>query len=298
MAKSWKAIHVVLLITLVGVLAAGCSKSSSNSGAPAQQTQTNSLSGIVAAGSPVAGLVYIKGANGTEVSSTISSSGTFSIDVSTLTAPYVLYAEGKVNGKSASMYSAAVETGTINITPITDFILRYALAGTDPAAAYTSWSTTQVSASALTEAETTVQDQLAPVLAAAGVASTANLMTDPFTADHTGMDRVLDSTSITYSGGDATVTNLVTGSTYTDSVASPSGTAGLPSTDLAATTAALTDDAAIAAFWQTITTLFATQPTQTQLDSTFAPMIAADYLEEGRDKAALLSDWGQTLPRA
>lgn len=288
MKKAHQSLQALLWCSLVVILLAACGKSSNST------PQSHSLSGIVAAGSPVAGIVNIKGANGLEVSSTISSSGTFSIDVSTLTAPYVLYAAGRVNGRSASMYSAAVATGTINITPITDFILRYALAGTAPAAAYSGWSTTQVTADALTAAETLVQDQLAPVLAAAGVPATANLMTDAFTADHTGMDRVLDATSITYSGTtDATVTNLMTGSTYTDSVASPSGTTGLPASDEAATTAALTDDAAIAAVWQTITTLFITQPTPTQLDSTLAPLLATDFLEEGLDKAARVSTWGE-----
>ncbi len=284
MTRSWKLSVMALLVALVSVFVAGCSKSSS-SGAPAQ---TNSLSGIVAAGSPVAGIVNIKGANGAEASSTIASNGTFNIDVSGLTAPYVLYAEGTVNGRSVSMYSAAVATGTINITPITDFILRYALAGTDPAAAYAGWSTTQVTADALSTAETSVQNQLEPVLAAASVPGTANLMTDAFTADHTGMDLVLDTTAISYSGADATVTNLVTGSTYTDSVASPSGAAGLPPSDQAATAASLTDAETIAAFWQAVTTLFAAQPSQAQIDATLAPMIAADYLEDGRDKASQL----------
>jgi len=252
---------------------------------------SSSLSGIVAAGAPVAGIVNVKGANGVETSSAIASDGTFSIDVSALTAPYVLYAQGTVNGKSASMYSAAVATGTINITPITDFILRYALAGTDPATAYSGWSSTQVSATALTAAETKVQEQLATVLAAAGLPATTDLMTDAFIADHAGMDLVLDTTSITYSGADALVTNLVTGSTYTDSVASPSGTAGLPLSDQAATTAALTDDAAIAALWQTITTLYLTQPSQTLVNAILAPLLASDFIDDGADKTQLLSDW-------
>ncbi len=198
------------------------------------------VSGVVAAGAPVVGVVNIKGANGATASSPIQADGSYSIDVTGLTVPYILYAEGSVNEKSITMYSAGVGP-EINITPVTDFILRNALAG-QAETAWDSWNTTQVDQTVLENAETKVQEQLAPLLNAVGVPADVDLITTPFNADNTGMDMVLEALDIGYDGNVATLTNEFTGSSYTDDITNSIDGDGLPASDKADTQLVLTDN--------------------------------------------------------
>ena len=249
--------------------------------APPPPVDKSTISGTAASGAPIVGIVNILGANGAAASSAIGSDGSYNIDVTSLTPPYILFAEGHVTGKSVAMYSAAVAAGTVNITPITDFILRNALAG--PAeSAYANWATSQVSAAALTAAEANAQQQLEPVLTAMGISSDVDLITSPFNADQTGLDMVLEALTITYNGTVATVTNNLSGSSFTDDfTVSTDDTNGLSTVDASTVDMALIDQQAMNDVWQILENLFATSvPTVEQLN-TFAPYVADDYLNSG-----------------
>jgi hypothetical protein len=275
------------------VLAAGLLACSSGGGGT-PTVDKNTITGTAAAGAPIAGIVNVKGANGETATADIGTDGKFSLDVTGLTAPYILYAEGMVGGKSVRLYSSGVATGTINITPVTDFIVRQALAG-DAETAYTDWDGTQVTADSLAAAETAVQEQLQPVLDATGVASGVDLVTTPFNADSTGVDQALDCLDITYdaAGTTATVTNDLTGSTYTDDVtdATDDASAGLPASDANDTTAALTDGEAIAAVWDSLTALYATTPASADIEAWLTANLSADHLDGGYDRAASINSW-------
>ncbi len=258
---------------------------------PTVTPTATTLSGVAAAGSPIAGIVNVKGANGATASSTISVDGSYSIDVGSLTAPYILYAEGSVNGKSIKVYSVAVATGTINITPITDFIVRNALAG--PAeSAFDSWDTTQVSETALSAAETDVQALLLPVLTGAGVGSNVDLLTTAFSADHSGIDAVLDILDINITGNTATIENTLTGSSFTDDITMAGDSTGLPATDTTAVQTALTDVEAIDAFWKEVATMLTAFPYPSNQTWTgwVNTHVAEDYLWGGESRAELLAD--------
>lgn len=213
-------VAMILCLSLVG-----CGGGGGSNGNPGAGSQPVTLSGIAAAGAPIAGIVNVKGANGATASSPIGSDGTYSIDVTDLTAPYILFAEGTVNGKSIKIFSAGVAAGTVNITPVTDFILRNALAGSAETA-FSNWTTAQVSEAALSTAETNAQAQLGPLLNGAGVSSDINLLTTPFSANHTGLDAVLDVISISYNGNIATVKNNATGESFTDDITKIGDSAG------------------------------------------------------------------------
>src|SRR3989304_8792941 len=80
-------------------------------------TPTPTLSGVAAAGSPIVnGWVRVMGANGVQTNPVLTDGyGRYSVDVSALTAPYVLYAEGVANGVSVKVFSVGLTAGTGNI---------------------------------------------------------------------------------------------------------------------------------------------------------------------------------------
>jgi len=200
--------------------------------------------------------VNVLGANGASASSPIESDGSYSVDVSLLTAPFILYAEGRVNGKGLTMYSAAIAAGTVNIT------------------AYANWTSSQVSATDLIAAETNVQQQIEPVLNALGIDSNVDLISTPFSADLTGIDMALEVLTIDYSGTVATVTNNITGSSFTDDFTDVADNVNtLPVSDFSNENITLTDQYAINKIWQLLVDLYATtRPTALQMD-TFAPYV-------------------------
>ena len=84
------------------------------------------LSGTAAGGAAIVGTVVVKGANGNVKSAVIEADGTYEVDVTGLTAPYRLRAEGTVGGKHYKLHSYTEEAsvgGTVNITPFTDLII-------------------------------------------------------------------------------------------------------------------------------------------------------------------------------
>ncbi len=250
------------------------------------------ISGTAAAGAPIVGIVTVKGANGGTASSPISDDGSYSVNVSALTAPYILYAQGTIDrNKSINIYSSGVAPGNINITPITDFILRYALSSNSPANAYNSWDGTQITSTDLNDAETTVQQQLTPVLSAVGLPSNANLMSDSFSVDQAGMNIALVALDITYDGLAVTVQNNYTGSAYTDNDITTQEADGLPSADEANTLVVITDSDAINQVWDIIEGLYATSlPDLDTLNTVWAPNMSDDFLDNGYNKTQEIND--------
>ena len=291
-----KYLSIVALLGLLGAFATACSSGGGSSNGGNNNAAKVQLSGVAAAGAPIVGIVNVKGANGATASSPIDATGHFSLDVTALTANYILYAEGTVNGKSVRLYSAAVAAGNINITPITDLIVASAYQDL-PQNAYAAWNGSQVDSTTLDTATTQIQTSLAPVLTAVGVSSTADPMTMNFNADGTGMDQALDVLDVNYAGTTATVTNTVTGSTCTVNVTTGTSTA-LPTSDTAATQTAMTELQAINVFWAKIQTLWATsKPSLATVIAQLGPYVANDSLNGGQNKdtwlAGLVNDGPQ-----
>jgi hypothetical protein len=272
-----------ILLTLTMPLM-NCGSSSSS--------DANTIRGIAAAGAPIVGIVNVKGAEGNTASATIGLDGSFSLNVSALTAPYILYATGTVYGESITIYSAGVATGNINITPITDFILRKALADSAEDA-FDAWTSSSVTEETLDAAETEVQEQLAPILDAAGLTDDVDLVSGTFEADQTGLDAVLEAIDITYdeTGTTATIENELTDSTYTDDVTTTTDDteAGLPDDDA---NTEISDIDAISAVFRLLEELYETEDaTATELNTYFAPYVADDFFEDGETKTEMLDSW-------
>jgi hypothetical protein len=249
------------------------------------------VTGTAAAGAPISGVVYLKGLNGNTASTTIASDGSYQVDTAALTSPFILCAEGVVNGSNIRIYAVCFATGTVNITPITDFILRKAF-GIDLDSVYTNWQTFPMNSSDLETAKTNVHNQLNPLLSGAGLPPGVDLLSSPFEADLTGMDIVLEALDIVYQGSVATVTNNFTGSQYTDDVADTlDDNTGLPLSDQQDSQDAISDNAAINLVWDILENLFATSiPSEADLNTQFAPYVADDFLRYGYNKTEKIAD--------
>ena len=297
--RSWMILRNFLLICvfIIGTIAivgcgggSGSSSSSSSDDDPIPQNTTIIITGTAAAGAPIVGLVNVKGANGATASAFIEADGSFSIDVSALTAPYILYAEGSVNGRSLSIYSAAVEAGLINITPVTDFILRNALAGAAESA-FDNWQNTQVSATDLAIAETNAQSQLQPLLNALAIDSNVNLLNDAFSTDGSGLDAMLDALSISYDGDVATVVNNWSNSSFTDDITSASDGGGFPASDQSFTAVTQADAQAIDNYWASLITFINGLPNDQAKTDWVELYLTDDYLNDGETKDFYLQEW-------
>lgn len=268
-----------LVLLLAGLIACG----SSDSSTPYYKT---TLSGTAAAGAPIAGKVVAVGANSEQVTAYINFYGEFTLDVTALTFPVMVYAEGNVGGQSLTIHSVAFSPGTINVTPITDFILRNALAGADPTANLA----TALDETAILAAQDAVKAQLVNLLTDVGLDPDAiDLLTTPFDANHTGLDQVLDIITIESDGltNSVTVTNNLTGETYTDTLDDAIDPAALAS---AATE--IQEGAAIRAIFTQLMLIYNTAtPDTAQTAAWINTNVAAEYLEEGEDKEQMLWSW-------
>ena len=266
----------------------GCGGSSSGGSTGASTT----LSGIAAAGAPISGIIKVKGANNETVTVTIDSDGSFSVNVSALTAPYILFAEGTVNNTSVKYFSCAVATGSVNVSQVTDFIVRKVLRGQDPQTAYDSWQ--NHAETGQTDIDATTQKamiQLAPLVDAAGVDHNFNPMRTSFeTGSTTGFDKVLDGVTITYVDSIATVTNNYTEEHFDDDVTSDDDDSNcLPDDN---TSEVMQDEKDIDAIFQALTNLYATsRPNQAQLTDFFDTYAADDFFRCGLNATGTVSNW-------
>ncbi len=281
MKKTKEYLNIFSIILVIGMLLilGGCG-SGGGGDVGNDEVIIQTLQGVAAAGAPIVGIVNVKGANGLTASSLIELDGSFSVNTAGLTSPYILFAKGTVGDESMEMYSATVSTGVVNITPITDFILRCAL-GAAPQSA----DPAKIDPDALKATEQIVQNQLQALLNAAGISGDYDLMHTEFNIGDGGMDAVLDVLDISITGDQATVTNNLTGSNYQVNVTDIASGPGLPQSDENESRLVLADSIAINDVWERLASLFTSSiPSLEELNAEFAPYIADDYLDEGRTK--------------
>ena len=195
------------------------------------------ISGTAAAGAAIIGTVTVKDSRGAFQSVTIAADGNYSIDVSNLTAPYMLRADGDVGGREYHLYSAATSAdinGTINITPLTDLILAN-IAGDIAANYYNGNNFSGITKAALDNQIATVTAQLMPILTSLGLDNSINLLRTSFNADHTGMDAVMDvlKVSVDNTTRIATITNVINNSFLTQNIVTHAITGTLDNTGVA-----------------------------------------------------------------
>lgn len=201
------------IVPLFVLMLAGCSGSGESS-SPA-------ISGIAAAGSTLTGTVYLKDSSipARELSVPIAADGSFSFNLNGLTAPFILKATGTANGNNLTLYSFATAAGVANINPLSNLAVVLANGSDDLATLYNSPDPVKMHAimNALPNAITTVQTALQPTLAKFG-AATVNFISDPYAANHQGLDLLLDMAAISAGNGVVTITDKTVNNTIRTSL--------------------------------------------------------------------------------
>lgn len=237
-----KKIYPLVALSLLSLALAGCGGSSDPAPAPGPAT----LSGTAAVGALIANAtVTVKDSSSTtaDKTTTTSATGSYSVDVSGLTAPYILEVKGgTVNSVAlaAPLYSAATAAdvkGTINITPLTDLIVANT-AQTKASECFTNFTTViggsapsaRVTTANLNAAEADLEASLKKILTADGVAVNVDLLRTKFSANSTGLDLALDhlnvnvdpataKAAVTYIGPDNAAAGVAKGQQFIDAFA-------------------------------------------------------------------------------
>lgn len=258
------------------------------------------ISGTAAAGAPIVGYVSVRdsstNAQPVKTSIPIAADGKYSVDVSGLTAPFTFLADGTVGGKRVQLYSAATQAdvnGTISITPFTDLMLRNAagtLAGVLVDAYITNGTYKSLTAVQLNFERDKLTTQLAPVLTAAGLSTTIDLLRTAFTANNTGIDRFMDLVKVDTTIPTAvTITNIldatrpltinpITGTTTGGNTLSATGVTATPTpVDL------------IVQQLNTFSTFFATT-LPSPADQNLLALFSSTFKDDGQSSSVFLTD--------
>jgi hypothetical protein len=256
------------------------------------------ISGVAAVGAPLVGTVTVKDALGATRTYQIGINGSYTADVTGMTAPFVFRAEGTANGTRASVHSvatAADANGHINITQLTDLVVSN-IAGQLAQNYFDRFEQAGNSAladPALVAAEVDkLREKLLPVLAALGVEASIDLLHGTFTPAVDPIDKALDVIRVSYdtTANTATISNVVNGITVQDNLAVPAAAETAPAT-LSATNvaAAVSDQDAVRQVLANFTAKFAAGlPAAADL----TPLMTSNFLwgdEDGATSAAEMS---------
>lgn len=153
------------------------------------------VSGTAAVGAPIDGIVYIKDAEGTEVYIATDSEGKFTIDVDGMLAPFIIKVEPNDDGDT--LYSFASAEGIANATSLTNFALYLASDKADLGEIYDNWDGTSIDAMELAIVQATINKNLASEMESQGLdPDTYDFVKEPFDANSSGIDAVLDSIDV------------------------------------------------------------------------------------------------------
>ncbi|MBU3556831.1 hypothetical protein ICN18_04230 [Polynucleobacter sp. Ross1-W9] len=221
------ALACIIILTLTACGGGGGSSSSSST------PGSSSVSGVAATGAPLSGaLILLTDKNGKTANTTANEDGTYSIDVTGLTAPFVIVATGAVGDAQTTQASivsdapAAGSSSTANINPLTNAIATLLSSGSDPAALSSNLGS--VTATSISNATALLNTALGGLASASGAKSNFNPMTDTATANGTGFDRLLDNLTFGVQPGTGAILFAKDGATIDDMA--PTSTAPSPST--------------------------------------------------------------------
>ena len=181
----------VLASALALALAAcggGGDDSASSSNPPVGPTAQ--LTGVAATGAAISGAtVTAINAAGAKATAVTGADGRYTLTIGE-SAPYALTV---TDSSGKAWYSYAPTAGTAHITPLTTLALLDANGNKPLANLVDAWPTNKLADSTVLQSAQRVNANLRPQLAAAGVdASSVNVFASSFSADHTGLDAVLD----------------------------------------------------------------------------------------------------------
>jgi len=275
---------------VLALIASGCGGGGGGGGSANINANAVNLSGTAASGSPIVGNVVVKDSQGATHSTAIGAAGAYQIDVTGMTPPFMLQAQGLVGNRSVTLYSAATAAdigNTIDITPATDLVV--AMAAQQPAGNYfTGGAFSVFTASALQNADNTLRQQVQPVLTVLNLSPTVDLLHASFLADHTGLDEMLDVLQVSpVAPHSMMIKNLADNSSVTCDVTN-SVCAGMLTANNVSSYATVVQQ--MAAQFGALAQLFTTglpSPTNPTLQALFDQ---ANFLHEGENLNAFLSE--------
>lgn len=294
-------------ILIIGGLRCG----GTNSAGGGTGTLTGAISGTAAKGAPLAGVtITLKDHNGQSLTTTTGSDGKYSLDVTGLTPPFLVQVSLAGGGY---LYSIGTATGVVNLTPLTDLIVQdyYKVSNTTADAAFTGFGagTSVPTAETIKIIAATVVAILEQWLTQKGIdVSTFDPIGTAFTADGTGVDGVLDLTTVstdhstvTITSGTTTQTTTITVDTATSSTTvatsttGPGGTSTSTFTAVIPTTTAQSDalagvNAGAAAFKAAMIAKGALLT-----DADVLPFLAAGAMDDGRTRAQFAANIATSL---
>ena len=205
----------VMGLALIGVLAACGDGGGGVTGETAVTPPT--LVGVAASGAPIAGAALtITCSDGTTKTGTTDANGAYSVNVDGCSAPYVISVTGTVGDAQITLVSvqatapAAGSPLTVNVTPLTHAIAATLASTGDPLdlAANIATEKTGITAAAIKARKDALAAALADTLTAAGLDATKfDIISSTFSADRTGMDKVLDNVKVEVTSSGVNITN-------------------------------------------------------------------------------------------
>ena len=250
------------------------------------------LYGTAAAGAPIIGTINVRGANGYTSLSPIGLDGSFVVNTSSLTPPFVVWAEGDVYGQQVILHSTIDRNDYVNVTPATNIIMAMALQQ-DPAAFY------QANPGAgppvqpdLDAARQTIVQLLSGLFSFLNLPPDFDLMNGKFTADSTGADSIFDALTFNSNAASNTVTVGDKGSGtiyYRKNVVTNAVTVQATPQQVQNISGNTVD--LITRFNQIFDLIeqYGNQP-QNIVDQYIRPLVADDFLDSARGKEQWLSD--------
>ncbi len=289
----------VMMVLVLTTLMVGCSKKSSDDSTPSTTPPPNNqptvhLSGTAAVGLPiVSASITLKDKTGAIATAVTGTDGKYTADVTGMTAPFLL----TVPSGTSNLYSVATTTGTINIHPFTDLIIRnwYKVQGLDVNTVFNGAGALVATPTAaeINTIEAVIRQVLTQLLQSAGIDPTQfNLLTTAFDANNTGFDNILARTQVAIAaGGQVTVTMVDpnTGTTGGTIIAMPINTAITIATnpiDAAKTSI----NTVMTSFMNTVN---AKQCLLTGTD--IQPYLVTGYLDQGYDAEAFATTFKDVL---
>lgn len=204
--RSFAAITALSLMTL-GLMLAGC-------GGGGGGVSSQVVSGTAAVGAALSGQVNLKDSSSPAKQRTavIGSDGSFAIDVTGMTAPYVLQAVGTAGGNSYKLHSFAEDKGTANINPLSDVIVASAAGDDNPSDVYEKCDSDKNRRikNNLAQTVSTILAKLQPLLKQYSSENT-NPITARYIVNHLGLDDMFDNIKITVVSGTLSIINAKTG---------------------------------------------------------------------------------------
>lgn len=190
-----KIFNLPISVLSATLLMTACGGGSGN-GAPA----TSAATGVAAVGAPIsAGTLSAIDVNGLTASTAIADDGTYSINfLSSLRPPILLRAEGVSGGRTTFQFGVITSAtdSIVNVTPVSTAVVAQVMQA-DPGVVFAAADTSKIALltpSQVSATNTIIGNALSVARTAAGIAGSGTLdfLNTAFSADKTGLDKLLD----------------------------------------------------------------------------------------------------------